>query len=148
MPDLPITVTDDLNLWLDAEGGQILLPNLTPADDLNNFLDSILVIPYQGHIVAPGGTRAGRDTKLAEVYSSARVITPSNSLDLSPVPHAFYIGGAGNLAIYPAGDYNDDSSAPSSSIVIKGLTKGTIVRVAARRVLSTGTTVTSIIGLI
>jgi len=68
-----------------------------------------------------------------------RAVTPSDSVDLPISPcRALWIGVAGNVALIAA----DDSSAVTLTAVEAGL-----LPVRTKRVLSTGTTATSIVAL-
>lgn len=65
-------------------------------------------------------------------------VTPNDSTDLSFPARALYIGVAGNVAVY---------TADGSELTFVGVLAGTILPVQVYRVLSTGTTATSIVAL-
>lgn len=65
-------------------------------------------------------------------------ITPADSDLVAPV-RALYIGGSGNIKINDTG---------GGAVTFYGVVAGTILPVMARRVWSTGTTATNIVGLI
>lgn len=65
-------------------------------------------------------------------------ITPSDTVDLTHPTRGIYVGASGNLkVILVSGD----------TITFVGLSSGTIHPIRVRRVFSTGTTATSILGL-
>ena len=66
-------------------------------------------------------------------------ITPGDSAYLDDLPRGIYVGGAGDLAVMTIG---------GSIAIFVGLVAGTIVPVRAVRVYATGTTATSLLGLI
>lgn len=77
-----------------------------------------------------------------ELTGSARKltsITPSDSTELEFVTRALYIGGAGNISVVAA----DDTSA-----VILSVAAGAILPIRAKKVNSTSTTATGIVGLL
>lgn len=61
----------------------------------------------------------------------AYAVTPNDTTDLSPVPKALYIGGAGDLVITPV-----DSSV---DVTLKGVTAGSIIPIRAVRVKTSST---------
>ena len=65
-------------------------------------------------------------------------VTPNDGTDLAHETKALYIGGAGNVAIHDTVD---------NSVTFVGATAGSIIPVRTKRVLSTGTTATSIVAL-
>lgn len=72
--------------------------------------------------------------------SSAQIfedIAPADGSD-QPFYRAIYVGGAGNLAAH---DKN------SNSIVFTSVNAGQIIPISPKRILSTGTTATGILGL-
>lgn len=71
-------------------------------------------------------------------YIGALAITASDSTVLSQTTRAIYVGGTGNLAL----TFADGTTATLESIPV-----GTLLRVRATKVLSTGTTATKLIGL-
>lgn len=83
------------------------------------------------------------DKYLADgVMSSARdalAITPSDSTDLADIPKAVYVGAAGNLVCTLVDD--------TTSVTFVGVQAGSILPIRPKRVLSTGTTATSLLAL-
>lgn len=70
----------------------------------------------------------------------AVAVTPSDSTDLTVAPcRALWVGGAGAVAVILADD--------TSGVTFSAVPAGTLLRVAAKRVLSTGTTATAILAL-
>ena len=69
---------------------------------------------------------------------NAAAITPSNSVDLDYVTRAIYVGGAGNLAVVMKG---------GDTVTFFGAVAGSVIPIRAARVLATGTTATSLVGL-
>lgn len=67
-------------------------------------------------------------------------VTPGDATVLPDDVRGLYIGGGGNIAIRAA----DDTTA----VTLTGVLAGTFLPIAAVRVLSTGTTATSIVALI
>jgi hypothetical protein len=80
----------------------------------------------------PGGTDPG-------LVSFA--ITPDDNNDLPLGTRWIYVGGAGAVKLTCV---NDNSS--HTGVVLSAVPVGTLLRVAARRVYSTGTTATLLIG--
>lgn len=66
-------------------------------------------------------------------------ITPSDSADLSTYARSLYIGGAGDVNL---------DTVQGTTIVFHAVPAGTILPVGVRRVRSTSTTATDIIGLV
>jgi len=66
-------------------------------------------------------------------------ITPTDGVDLSKPVRSLYIGGAGNVTLV---------SPYGTTTTFVGLGAGTILPVSAVRVNATGTTATSLVGLI
>ena len=83
-------------------------------------------------------TRNERHTDV-EPASDGFSVTPHDSTDFTARSKALYIGGAGNVAVV---------SIRGTVLLFVGVQAGTILPVRARRVNSTGTTATSIIGLL
>jgi len=65
------------------------------------------------------------------------VVTPSNSVDLTDVTRALYVGGAGNVAVVMAGS--------GDTLVITGVPAGAFLPISVTRVNSTSTTATNIV---
>ena len=68
----------------------------------------------------------------------AETVTPSDSVDLTTVARALYVGAAGDVAVL----MNDDSTA-----TFVGVAAGSILPIRVKRVNSTSTTATSIVAL-
>jgi hypothetical protein len=66
-------------------------------------------------------------------------ITPSDTTDLPALARGLWIGGAGAVRVILADD--------PSPVTFSGVAAGTLLPVIVRRVLATGTTATSIVGL-
>lgn len=77
---------------------------------------------------------------LANPGSSAAVVTPSDTANLSPACRALYIGGAGDVTLLTVGNNN-------ASVLFTAVPAGSILPVRAARVMSTGTTATAIVAL-
>jgi hypothetical protein len=71
-------------------------------------------------------------------YRMWAAIAPSDSVDLSFAPKSLYVGGAGNLVLRD--QFGND-------VTFTAVPVGAVLRVSPRRVLSTGTTATGIVGL-
>jgi hypothetical protein len=70
-----------------------------------------------------------------------RAVTPSDSTVVNC--QALWVGGAGNVAILAESDADDAGSA----VTIVGVAAGTLLPIAADRVMSTNTTATSIVAI-
>lgn len=66
-------------------------------------------------------------------------VTPSDGTDLPETTRALYVGGGGAVSCVLAG---------GTTLTFAGLLPGTVLPVRARRVRATGTTATSILGLL
>lgn len=73
-------------------------------------------------------------------YMKAFAITPNDGTDLPTNTRAIYVGGAGNVAAILEGD--------TASVTFTAPPVGSILPIAAKRVLSTGTTATLLIALV
>jgi hypothetical protein len=71
----------------------------------------------------------------------AEAVTPSDTVDLSHVTSAIYVGVTGDLAMILA---NDPDVAP---VTFKAVPAGTLLQLQCRRVMATGTTASSIVAL-
>lgn len=69
----------------------------------------------------------------------AASVTPSNTTDLNSATRGIYVGASGDLAVIFAAD------ADASTVTLVGLAAGVWHPMQVRRVLSTGTTATSIV---
>jgi hypothetical protein len=67
-------------------------------------------------------------------------ITPNDSVDLAAFIRGIYVGGTGDVALIC-----EDNTA---AVTFVGVPTGTILPVRAKRVLSTGTTATNLVGLV
>lgn len=67
-------------------------------------------------------------------------VTPNNSVDLTFVPKALWIGGAGNVAVIALED--------NASVTLNGCQAGQIIPIRVTRVLATGTTATNIVAMV
>jgi hypothetical protein len=84
--------------------------------------------------------RAGETTSDMTSIKSAAAVTPSDSTDIyTGVTRGLYVGATGDVSVIFAGD------ADASSVVLTGLAAGVWHPIQVRRVLSTGTTATSIV---
>lgn len=71
--------------------------------------------------------------------SFAAAVTPNDSTDLTTWPRALFVAGAGDIAVLMAGD--------GAAVTFTGVPAGTILPVRVKRVKSTGTTATGIVGV-
>lgn len=82
---------------------------------------------------------AGMSTPLDGPASNAAAVTPSDGADLSNTTRALYIGGAGDVSVNMAGT--------GAAVVFAGVAAGATLPIRVDRVLSTGTTATSIVAI-
>lgn len=75
---------------------------------------------------------------LGEPASYADAVTPSDTLELSTVSRALYVGGAGNLVVVTAG---------GDTVTLVGATAGQIIPIRVKQIKATLTTATSIVAL-
>ena len=68
----------------------------------------------------------------------AETVSPSDSLDLTHVSRAIYVGGTGDLAV---------TMKEGGSVTFKNVIGGTVVAIRASSILSAGTTATDIVAL-
>ena len=80
-------------------------------------------------------SRAGIDSPATRCFA----ITKSDTDELAFVTNYLYIGGAGNVAVILEGD--DDS------VVLTGLAVGVLHKLRVKKVMSSNTTATAIVGL-
>lgn len=81
------------------------------------------------------------ETYAAGLESPARhafTITPNDNADFANFARAFYVGATGDVALTTVG--GDD-------IIMVGLPLGSVVPVACKRIKSTGTTASNLVGL-
>ena len=85
---------------------------------------------------------ASRQNEALQAYNASAwgsiTITPSDTTILSPVLRAIYVGAAGNVAVRML-----DGSTP----IFVGVLAGTVLPIQIDKVLATGTTAASIVGL-
>ena len=68
------------------------------------------------------------------------LITPSDTTDLAAKRfRSLWVGGAGNIAVIAQND--------STAVTISGVAAGTLLPIAVKKVMSTNTTATLIVGL-
>ena len=83
---------------------------------------------------------AGKFDEKSDKYRMARLVSPSDSADLTLGEcRALWVGGTGHLNVILA----DDSAA----VLMSAIPAGTLLPVAAKRVMSTSTTATLIVAL-
>jgi hypothetical protein len=70
---------------------------------------------------------------------NAVAVTPNDSTDLTYVTRCVYVGGAGNVTVTMAGG--------GSNVAYVAVPAGTFMPIRVSRILSTGTTATSILAL-
>lgn len=68
----------------------------------------------------------------------AFAITGNDSTDLTVYPRAIYVGGAGNVKVITLG---------GDTVTFSGVLAGTVLPVRVKRVFSTDTTATNLIGI-
>jgi hypothetical protein len=84
--------------------------------------------------------RFGTHTRgLTAPASGAFAITPSDAAELTETARAIYVGGAGTIALV---------TKDGTTVSFVGLSAGTVLPVSTVRVLATGTTATSLVGLV
>lgn len=69
----------------------------------------------------------------------AFAITPSDADDLAMNTRAIYVGGAGNLRVILAGD--------TTAVTFTAVPVGTVLNIRVKKVMSTSTTATALVGL-
>lgn len=72
-------------------------------------------------------------------YLDGFAVTPTDSVDLAQLTTALYIGGAGTLRII---------TQKGTTLNFAAVPAGTTIRIRAKQVHSTGTSATSIVGLV
>ncbi|MEK1908183.1 MAG: hypothetical protein AAAB13_20615 [Pseudomonas sp.] len=78
---------------------------------------------------------SNRSNNVVDPASNAAAVTPNDSTDLPYTSRALFIGGAGNVAVIMAG---------GQTVTFTGVTAGALLPIRVSRVLSTGTTATTI----
>lgn len=69
----------------------------------------------------------------------ASAVTPSDATVFTRPTRALWIGGAGNVAVRPAGQ--------DTNVTFTAVAAGTLLQLSVLRVLSTGTTATNIVAM-
>ena len=69
-------------------------------------------------------------------------ITPSDVTVFEQATRAIYVGGAGNITVQMQ-SYDD----ANTEVTLSGVTVGTVLNIRVKKVLSTGTTATNLVGL-
>lgn len=77
----------------------------------------------------------------AHPASDAVSVTPNDSADLAIVSRALYVGGAGNVTVVM------EDGEPGDTVVFSDVKSSTVLPIAVRRVMATGTTATAIVAL-
>ena len=72
-------------------------------------------------------------------YDAAAAITPDDSNDLATNTRSLYVGGAGNISV--------DMVSSGSSVVFVGMLAGESYPLRCKRVRSTSTTATNVVGM-
>lgn len=80
----------------------------------------------------------GFGVELHSPAMNAQEITPADGADLTYQARSLYVGGAGNVKVTTVG---------GDTVTFVGVAAGTVLPVLVKRVFSTGTTATSIVGL-
>lgn len=75
---------------------------------------------------------------LTSPATHAEAVTPSDSVELTNVSRALWIGGAGNLAVV---------TAEGETVTFASVGAGTLLALRVQQVLSTGTTATLIVAM-
>jgi hypothetical protein len=75
---------------------------------------------------------------LSSPFEHGAAVTPSDSVDLTQVTRALYVGGAGDVTLITAG---------GDTALFKAVPVGTTLNVRAARVTATGTTATNLLAL-
>lgn len=73
----------------------------------------------------------------------AFAITPSDGADLADVTRGIYVGVAGDVAV----SMIDPTTNKLASVTFKNANAGMVIPIITKRVLSTGTTATNLVGL-
>jgi hypothetical protein len=78
---------------------------------------------------------SNKSNNVVDPGSNAAAVTPNDSTDLTYTTRALFVGGAGNIAVTMAG---------GQSVTFTGVPAGALLPIRVTRVLSTGTTATTI----
>jgi hypothetical protein len=76
---------------------------------------------------------------MSTVYRSAVEITPDDNNDLDPMISAVFVGQGGDISLVLTKD--------STPVLLKGVSAGTILNLAVKKILATGTTAQFLVGL-
>lgn len=76
---------------------------------------------------------------LSDPYREAFAVTPADGADLALYTRGIWVGGAGNINLDTVG---------GNTILISGIQAGTLLPIRAKRIRSTSTTATLIVGLV
>ena len=77
-------------------------------------------------------------TGLDSPYRHAAAVTPSDTVDLADVSRGLYVGVTGDINLI---------TANGETVLFKGATAGSILRVQAGRIKATSTTATNLVAL-
>jgi len=77
-------------------------------------------------------------TSLESPASGAKTLIPSDSMDLSHVTRAIYVGSGGDLTV---------TMKEGGNATFKNMVGGTVIAIRVVRVLAAGTTATDIVGM-
>lgn len=90
-------------------------------------------------MATPVDKTEGAPTRQDSPALSAFAITPSDSVTLTTLTRAIYVGGSGNLVVVMRND--------SAAVTLKLVPAGSILPIRVKQVLSTGTTCSDLVGL-
>ena len=79
-----------------------------------------------------------KQSLVADPATNAVLVTPSNSVDLTDVTRAVYVGGGGDMKV---------TMQDSGTVLFSGIPAGTTLPIRVSRIWSTTTTATLIIAL-
>jgi hypothetical protein len=84
-------------------------------------------------------TYASHANSLTAPARDGFAITPNDAADITAVTRAVYVGGPGNLAIV---------LQSGATVTLSNVASGSLLPLRIKRLLATGTTATSIVGLL
>jgi hypothetical protein len=101
------------------------------------FAIGLLAVPL---IAQPAATDdfPNQTVGLDSPYTHLAAVTPNDSTDLTNVTRGIFVGGAGALKVTTVG---------GESVTLTGVAAGSVLRIRATRIWSTGTTATTIAAL-